>query len=185
MFKPGFREHEEQAATLQEEADIVSARSIQALIQWLYTRIINFGTKDNSECVSAAIELARLADKYGIIGIQSAVADKIRKVICSRNNQNGSFLRDNTASLKSAHIISGTFLPRLHPVRRILAAACVCGYLQQKNYKFAQEAEDHPNFAADLLREVQPALDTASVFRERVFTVRDPVDNAETRLQRT
>ncbi|OQE17369.1 hypothetical protein PENFLA_c024G06614 [Penicillium flavigenum] len=171
MFKPGFREHEEQAATLQEETDIVSARSIQALIQWLYTRVINFGIKDNSECVSAAIELARLADKYGIIGIQSA--------------NGGGFPKDNTSSLKSAHIISATFLPRGHPVRRILAAACVCGYMRQKNYKFAQEAEDHPTFAADLLREVQLALDTTNVFKERAFIIKDPVDNAETRLQRT
>ncbi|KAJ6190741.1 hypothetical protein N7519_000762 [Penicillium mononematosum] len=166
--------------------DIVSARSIQALIQWLYLRAVDFGIKDNSECISAIIELARLADKYGIIGIQSAVADKIKKVICSRNKQNGgSFPKDNTSSLKSAHIISGTFLPRGHPVRSILAAACVCGYLRQKNHKFAQEAEDHPTFAADLLREVQLALDTINVLKQRAFIFKDPVDKAETLLQRT
>ncbi|KAJ5821588.1 uncharacterized protein N7525_010872 [Penicillium rubens] len=90
---------------------------------------------------------------------------------------------NNTSSLKSAHIISGTFPPRGHPLRRILAAACVYGlwFMGHQTFKFAQEAEDHPTLAADLLRDVELALDTTKVLKERAFIFKDPVDNEEIR----
>lgn len=167
MFHHGFREYEEQTATLQEEGGIISIRSIQALIQWLYTRIINFDISDKEEHDSAAIELARLADKYSITGIESYVAQDIRDTIRSPGIKVESIYlerilslpKDSTSWLTSEHIISGTFLPRGNPVRRTLAAACVYGFLQYKNHKFAREAEDYPTFGADL-REVQLALNT-------------------------
>ncbi|KAJ6125291.1 hypothetical protein N7471_012608 [Penicillium samsonianum] len=171
MFHHGFREYEEQTATLQEEGGIISIRSIQALIQWLYTRIINFDISDKEEHV---IELARLADKYSITGIESYVAQDIRDTIRSP---------DSTSWLTSEHIISGTFLPRGHPVRRTLAAACVYGFLQYKNHKFAREAEDYPTSGADLLREVQLALNTSNE-PHRAVTFTDPLDDVTVHLRR-
>ncbi|CAP93542.1 hypothetical protein E8E15_007185 [Penicillium rubens] len=50
-----------------------------------------------------------------------------------------------------------------------------------KTFKFAQEAEDHPTLAADLLRDVELALDTTKVLKERAFIFKDPVDNEEIR----
>lgn len=188
MFHHGFREYEEQTATLQEEGGIISIRSIQALIQWLYTRIINFDISDKEEHV---IELARLADKYSITGIESYVAQDIRDTIRSPGIKVESIYlerilslpKDSTSWLTSEHIISGTFLPRGHPVRRTLAAACVYGFLQYKNHKFAREAEDYPTFGADLLREVQLALNTSNELH-RAVTFTDPLDDVTVHLRR-
>jgi hypothetical protein len=64
----------------------------------------------------------------------------------------------NTYWLTPDHIISATFLPRGHPVRRTLAAASVRGYLQSDVHKFAEETQMYPTVGADLLREVRSAL---------------------------
>lgn len=180
MFKPGFREFDEQTATIQEMEDVVSEQSIEALIKWLYTRKIESDIKDKEGRISAAIELARLADKYQITGMESKVAQDIKEAICyldSRNTKRYVPLDNVTWPwLTSKHIISGSLLPRGHPVRQTLAAACVAGYLGGKSHKFAQEAEDYPNFGADLLREVRVALNAAHKLNERVsFT--DPFDD--------
>lgn len=180
MFKPGFREFDKQTATIQEMEDVVSEQSIEALIKWLYTRKIESDIKDKEDRISAAIELARLADKYQITGMESKVAQDIKEAICYLDSQNTKRYvpLDNVTWpwLTSKHIISGTCLPRGHPVRQTLAAACVAGYLGGKNHKFAQEAEDYPNFGADLLREVRVALNAAHKLNERVsFT--DPFDD--------
>ncbi|KAJ5919197.1 hypothetical protein N7466_010140 [Penicillium verhagenii] len=48
--------------TLQAMKDVVSTHSVEALIQWLYLRVAKFDIKDYAKYISAAIELARLAD---------------------------------------------------------------------------------------------------------------------------
>ncbi|CAI7671633.1 unnamed protein product [Penicillium crustosum] len=180
MFKPGFREFDEQTATIQEMEDVVSEQSIEALIKWLYTRKIESDIKDKEDRISAAIELARLADKYQITGMESKVAQDIKEAICYLDSQNTKRYvpLDNVTWpwLTSRHIISGSSLPRGHPVRQTLAAACVAGYLGGKTHKFAQEAEDYPNFGADLLREVRVALNAAHKLNETVAFA-DPFDD--------
>ncbi|KAJ5187629.1 hypothetical protein N7449_010623 [Penicillium cf. viridicatum] len=161
MFQPGCREYQEGTVTLQEVEDIITIRGIEALIQWLYLRIVKFDIEDEGDHISAAIELARLAETYNIAGIESQVAQDIEEVISS-------FSDDNSALLISEHISSGTFLSHEHPVRRTLVRACVAGCFEKKPHKFAQEIEDYPTFAVDLLQEVQLALNETS------FDFRDP-----------
>ncbi|KAJ5187630.1 hypothetical protein N7449_010624 [Penicillium cf. viridicatum] len=112
--------------------------------------------------------------------MESKVARDIKEAICylDSNNTKRYVPLDNYTWpwLTSKHIVSGAFLPREHPVRQTLAAACVPGYLGCKNHKFAQEAEDYPIFGADLLRAVRLALNAAHRLSERVsFT--DPFDD--------
>ncbi|KAJ5497982.1 hypothetical protein N7453_007033 [Penicillium expansum] len=97
---------------------------------------VKFDIQDKTDRLSAAIELARLADKYGITGIESDVSDYIQYIIDYQDPE-FSVCNDNNTWLISDHIIWGSFLPREHPVRRTLAVACVAGYLGGKNHKFA------------------------------------------------
>jgi len=64
----------------------------------------------------------------------------------------------NTYYLTSKHIASGTSLSEEHPVRRVLAAAAVEGYLQDDNHKFLKETQEVTNFSADLLKAVKATL---------------------------
>ncbi|CRL26906.1 BTB/POZ fold [Penicillium camemberti] len=66
MFQGSFRESQEQTATLQEIDGVLSIQSFEALLQWIYLRIIRFDLESPREKLSAAIELARLAGMYGI-----------------------------------------------------------------------------------------------------------------------
>lgn len=83
MFDGEFLESQQQTATLEETDDDVSARSLEALFQWLYRRIVSFGIEDPIEHISAALELARLADKYDISGLETTMAEYIRNIIIS------------------------------------------------------------------------------------------------------
>lgn len=150
-------------ADLEEMEHVVSIRSVHALIQWLYRRIINFDIEDPREHITAAMELVRLADKYNIVRLETEMAQYIREIIISnRNPKANEFVRPvepNTKWIDREHIISATYLRREHPVRRTLAAASVAGYLRSDHYKFIEETHLYPSFAADLLLEVGSALD--------------------------
>lgn len=70
--------------------------------------------------------------------------------------------------LRAEHIISGTLLHDGHPVRCALAGACVADFLQNYPHKFADTAEEYPEFAVDLLHEVRLTL--ASLKSSRRFS---------------
>jgi hypothetical protein len=69
----------------------------------------------------------------------------------------------NTLCLTTQHIVSAALLPKGHPVRGMLASAAVAGFLQEDKHKFVKEAEDVPEFAVDLLREVKTALKSLTI----------------------
>ncbi|KAF4767939.1 hypothetical protein HAV15_002100 [Penicillium sp. str.  len=158
MFEGSFREAQEQAVDLELMEGVISKRSVEALFQWLYLRIVKFNIDDPEEKISAAIELARLADRYEITGIESQTAEYIKEVILA--NPDPEYKMDpcelvynQTFFLRAEHIISGTLLHDGHPVRRALAGACVADFLENYPHKFADTAQEHPEFAVDLLHE--------------------------------
>ncbi|KAJ5718012.1 hypothetical protein N7488_003658 [Penicillium malachiteum] len=57
-----FKESQELAADLEEQEHVVTVRSVEALLRWLYTRNVGFDIRDPRDKITAAIELARLAD---------------------------------------------------------------------------------------------------------------------------
>lgn len=172
MFEGQFLESKELTATVEEMEGVVSERSFEALFQWLYLHVVKFGIEDPVEHISASLELVRLADKYGIVELEHEMAQYIKDIIVITPSW-GRPIDTNTQSLTSDHIITAAVLHREHPVRRLLAAASVEGYLRSKNHKFADLYEECPTFAADLLREVRMALDGANSSQNTQF--RDPI----------
>ncbi|KAJ6113801.1 hypothetical protein N7523_007118 [Penicillium sp. IBT 18751x] len=163
-----------QKVVLEETEGVVSVRSLEALLQWLYLRVVKFDIIDPTEHVSAAIELARLADKYNIEGLEIGMAQYIKDIlianppptICGWEPAN-----INDYWLSTDHIKSATLLPREHPVRKTLAAASVRAYLQIEKPKLAEETQDYPSFGADLLQELKLTLNglrytTAVLFKD-------------------
>jgi hypothetical protein len=61
-FNGSFQEGEEQFMTLKEEEDIVSTRSFELLVQWLYVGRVIFDELPPEEAITTTIEFVRLAD---------------------------------------------------------------------------------------------------------------------------
>src|SRR5450432_3212127 len=123
-----------------------------------------------------------MADFCGVTGMELLVAWHIREIIKRTSdlmcihpasdedvtttfrtwNQTSaaatSALRDpdiNTQWITSEHVVAASHLPTSHPIRELLAEACVEGFLQTEEPKFGQESRDIPNFAVDLLAAVK------------------------------
>ena len=118
-------------AELEEMEYVIWVRSVQALIQWLYCRVVKFSIEDPGEHITAAMELVRLADKYDIVGLETEMGEYIREIIVANPHPmgtNSASRRDtNTYWIAHEHIISASYLRHGHPVRRILAKASVSG----------------------------------------------------------
>ena len=152
--------------TLEEIDGVVSTRSFQMLVQWLYLGRVLFSNSAPEEAITATLEFARIADMCGVTGMESMLAEHIKEVIIANPKPNG-YHGDSdryTHYLTSQHIISAASLPQGHPVRSLFATAAVQGYLQHDNYKFLRESQEVPNFSADLLAAVKANLRTLSGF---------------------
>ncbi|KAJ5855558.1 uncharacterized protein N7529_009502 [Penicillium soppii] len=184
MFEGCFRESQQLTAALEELKDVVSVRSLEALFQWLYLRVVRFDIEDPTEHISAAMELVRLADKYIIAGLEIEMSKYIKDILIANphpeKNNFSQPVNTNTYYLTSDHIESATFLRREHPVHRILAAASVEGYLRSEEHKFAEETQRYPSFGADLLQEVRMTLHGLSP--PRTTTSEDPISGRRTPL---
>jgi len=172
-FEGGFREGEEQSITLTEIDDVVSIRSFELLVQWLYLGRVIFGKLTPEETITAAIEFVRFADMCGVTGMETLMAEHIKAIIIA-NPAPGLKSYTNTYCLTSKHIVSAASLPEEHPVRSILAAAAVKGYLRDDNYRFLKETQEVPNFSADLLKAVKATLKSLTISYTSI-TVKDPV----------
>ncbi|KAJ5443397.1 uncharacterized protein N7458_007269 [Penicillium daleae] len=121
MFEGEFLESQQLTADLEEMEYVISVRSLEALFQWLYLRVVKFDVEDPGEHISAAMELVRLADKYNIIGLETEMAQYIKRILVAnphpQTNDFWQHVDTNTYWLTPVHIISATFLPHEHPVR--------------------------------------------------------------------
>ncbi|KAJ5902884.1 hypothetical protein N7495_003412 [Penicillium taxi] len=180
MFEGNFVEREQQVASLEEVEGVVSVRSFEALIQWLYMCRVQFDSEDPEDQISTIIELVRFADMCNITGMESQMAQYIKDIlVASPKDENlCRHIDTNTYYLTRQHIIWATFLPPGHLVRRTLAAASVEGYLRGEDYKFEQETHEYPSFGADLLQEVRSILDGLNVIYGEV-TLEDPISGTK------
>ncbi|CAG8177605.1 unnamed protein product, partial [Penicillium salamii] len=179
MFEGNFAEGEQQVATLEEVEGVVSVRSFEALIQWIYLRKVQFDSKGPEDQISATIELVRLADMCSITGMETQMAQYIKDILVANPDPrcDDLFLRPidtNTYCITRQHITWATSLPPGHSVRRILAAASVEGYLRDENYKFVQLTQEHPTFGSDLLQEVRSTIGQLQS-TQRKSTFEDPI----------
>lgn len=164
---------------------VVSVRSFELLVQWLYLGRVIFGKLTPKETITAAIEFVRFADMCGVTGVETLMAEHIKAIIIA-NPAPGSHLGrrepdTNTYCLTSKHIISAASLPEEHPVRSMLAAAAVEGYLRDDNHKFLKETQEVPNFSADLLKAVKATLKGLTISYSSIV-VKDPVSGEKVYL---
>ena len=117
-----------------------------------------FGDLSATESLSAAIELARIADLYSVADIGVRMAEHIKALINDSRPPYYYWYDSNTYLIDSKHVASAVHLPQGHPVREILAAASVKGYFKKGKDKFAKEAREIPGFSSDLLEAVKGAL---------------------------
>jgi hypothetical protein len=173
-FEGEFQEGHDQATTLEEVDGVVSIRSFELLVQWLYIGQLRFGKLTPSDSITAAIEFVRIADMCGVTGMEISMAKHIKAVILANL---GSYLikpYSNTYCMNSDHVVSAACLPDGHPVRKILAAAAVREYLKKDDHMFSKEAREVLNFASDLLEAVKFAIKTSMVQSNSVL-VKDPL----------
>jgi hypothetical protein len=170
-FEGAFREGEDQSTTLVEIDGVVSTRSFELLVQWIYLGRVVFGELEPAEAITATIEFARIADMCAVTGMESLMAERIKAIIIANPARQsdkyypkprGPLEYDNTYCLTSEHITSAADLPDGHPVRQTLAAAAVEGYLLQDDHKFSKEMREVHNFSVDLLKAVKATLKTLS-----------------------
>lgn len=156
MFNHGFKEGEQQSAVLEVVEGVVTVRSFEALVEWIYLGRFEFGLPNPVVHVSAMIEFARLAHMCDIAGMENQLATGIKEILLGgpKPAPNESHVDANTQHLTAQHIGSVVALPAKHPVRRMVAAASV----RNEKYKFAKEIQKYPSFAADLLEETRTAL---------------------------
>ena len=161
---------------MSEEDGVISTRSFQLLVQWLHLGRVIFGELAPEEAITATIEFVRIADIYGVTGMEALMAERIKGIIMAQRAVKNVFVDGhlNTRCLTAQHIVSAALLPKGHPVRSILASAAVTGFLQEDKHKFAKEAEDIPDFAVDLLREVKTALKSLTTGKQGT-TFKDPI----------
>lgn len=174
MFQGSFRESQEHTATLQEINGVLSIQRFEALLQWIYHRTVHFDEIFEESCIKAAVELAKLAEMYGITQIEAPIAQYIKDIYTTSPHLNGkccrSILPDDEGKLL------GTDLREGHPVRRVMAQAFVLWYLHcPKDDRSLDEfmTQECPKFGADILFELREMLDTLS--SRDSATVRDPI----------
>ncbi len=156
---------------------MVSTRSFDMLVQWVFHNRIVFGDLPPSEMISASIEFARLADMVKLKVVEPLMAEHLRRTILANTPAQDSIFAippdEHTYHLRLEHIRSGVLLREDHPVRKMLASAAVKGYLLRNQGKNFRETQGLPDFAVDVLREVGVALESLEP-EERGMTFADP-----------
>ena len=159
---------------------VVSPRSFEILVQWLYLGRVLFSESTPKECITTTIEFVRLADMCGVTRIETRIAEYIKAIFIANPARKASkFEQDrdpdtNTYSLAPKHITSAALLPSGHLVRKVLATAAVEGYVRRDRYKFLKEIREAPDFVVNLLLEIKETLKTVAISESKIsFT--DPL----------
>lgn len=193
MLEGDFIESKEQIISFEQLDGVVSKRSVEGLLQWVYHGKVHFDIEKHEDQVSAAIELARLADMCNIRDLEAQMAECIKAILISdpmplsradKLTRRIKVGERDTHAITSQHIFSARYLPQGHAVRRIIATASVEGFFRWKDYKFAREARQCPTFAADLLEEVGLALDNLEYAEEDPVKVKNPITGEEFDIDR-
>ncbi|OJJ69441.1 hypothetical protein ASPBRDRAFT_278138 [Aspergillus brasiliensis CBS 101740] len=162
MFESGFKESHEQAVTMHEIEGVVSERSFDMLIQWLYLGRLHFQSQGPEDSITVFIELARLADMCNIKGLEQLLADKIKATIvnaiprCHQTYIGGDDAKIRHLTLE--HIEWASMLMKGHPVRAIIAEASAGAFILMDDFKFAEELRGIANYTDDLLEELRQII---------------------------
>ncbi|KAJ5097276.1 hypothetical protein N7456_007997 [Penicillium angulare] len=175
MFNGQFGEAHQLTLDLEEMEDVLSVRSLEAFLQWLHLRSIKFDIKDPTENISAAIELARLGDKYDIREMETTISEYIKEILVTNPNVKEVLSKRYSHLITRDHIISATVLSRENPVRQLMVVACAREYVLSREYRFAELLEEYPSIGVDILREVGIFLNKMEYQANRP-SFDDPID---------
>lgn len=129
--------------------------------------------KFHQERIPKLIDFLRLADEVDLLGPFSKIMHDIEKTY-----------RANYCTLNPAHIRSVAKFPRKHPLRKVIAQACVGDYItstlgaavhdKSLEFGFLEELDEVEEFASDLMKKFQNVMATRSQDEDGVVTVIDP-----------
>src|SRR5258708_7053666 len=81
MFEGRFQEGKEQSVVLQEISGVVSGRSFEMLVQWLYVGRVKLSKLPPNEAITAIIEFLRLADMCQVTGMEQDMVNEIKAIM--------------------------------------------------------------------------------------------------------
>lgn len=167
MFEGGKFKEGEDSVTLQpveDEDPVVTAGSVEMLIQWLYLAKVAFPELKHEDEITLALEFVRLADMVEVSGIESLVTEHIKSIMVKRHNKLNTFTNTyedpgtNMTYVTLQHIKSARKLPDGHAVKELFTVAAVEGYLLYKTFKLQDHVLELPGYSTDLLLEVKKVL---------------------------
>ncbi|KAI2794412.1 hypothetical protein POX_a01011 [Penicillium oxalicum] len=181
-----FLEGQTDRVVLEEIDGVVSPRGFEILMEWIYSNAIEIpDAKTPGEYLTAAIEVARLAEYFQIGDIEDKISEELAYQIrqanpskpCAgfdaphdriRSRIRGGFrsiVKDNSYManlydvwITEKHIRSAVQLRKGHGVRRILAAVSAGALLDAPDQKFARRSRECPDFGDDLLMELRETI---------------------------
>jgi hypothetical protein len=121
---------------------LVSSRSFQMLIQWMYLGRVVFPELSPEDDITATIEFLRIVDMCGVTGMECLMTERIKQIILTNKPHGNSVFAtppdEHTYHLKPHHINAAAFLPDGHPVRSIFASATVKSFLRRDPSTFLE-----------------------------------------------
>lgn len=182
MLEGGFVEGGQKTVAMKEIDGVVSARSMEALLQWLYLRRVRFETAAAGEKMEAAIEVARLADMVEMGGLERYMGEYIKEVLVTPKDEWG--LWGGAGALVTLqHIEAASLLPQGHEVGRILGRAMVGEYACQKGHRFRGKMAEYPRFAANVLEAMVELLGKVE-FGKNQGSYKDPLTGNKITMRR-
>lgn len=130
--------------------------------RWMYTGALNVGSQSKNDKLDNYIGFLLVAEELKILGPFDSVIASVRALLLSRTK------------LESNHIILVAKLPHGHPLRLLLAEACVMAYVKslqlgpdgingrrshrRLRFRFQQELDTLDSFASDIQRLFQKIM---------------------------
>jgi hypothetical protein len=179
MFDGDFKESKEHCAVLAEVEGVVSIRSFKLFLQFVYTGHVKLGDEPPEDQISAFIEFARLADMLGVANTEHKVATHIESIILKNLPYDSSMFitrqdrkpDENIRLISPSHIRDAACLPKGHEIRSLFAKAVIETFVMgsPKKFKFAEEREEVPAFAVDLLEQLGPTFKSFTASNKHVY----------------
>lgn len=174
---------------------VVSARSFETLIQYLFTGNIKQKSDTTPEGIGHIIEFMRLADMCGVTGMEEIMAQRLKTIIRNHSSYyqlNGwchsnpgpqnlaSESHDKSLVVKIEHINGAAGLPCESLIRRVLAQTAVHDFFHCTRTQFWKDiSREIPSFACDLMEASQEAMRTVGVWGGNAY-FKDPIDGLQT-----
>lgn len=177
FFDRAFNGEFQEAAGLEVTLEETDKTSFEHVIRWMHVGSI--AVKSNSSYpykdeITEYIKFFTLADRLDLPGPFTAEIESVRDIL---NKDRGCFTGD--------HVRAASNLPRHHPLRQLLAEACVSDFFGKlrdgaKYFRFQAELNELEGFGTDLLLAFQRAAKgkiTGEPKQGKVgFTFPDPID---------